>query len=185
MRKRFKVYSERPRRVPESIVLPRNHSLPCPIHPDDRGQTANPKRCAECMRIQRRARHAAIGEAVGSKYATKRYQAMQQGVEFTLTEIQYGHLLTLPCVYAYTAINGPTRASVGIDRRDNTQGYTYENSQPCCGKHNLFKSDMLSHEQMIDAVQRYQIPCGSTGSGRKRITPDHSRTIVIPDSRIQ
>lgn len=164
--KRIKVYSERPRRVPETVLLPRVHSIPCPAHPTDLGLPSNRKRCAECMRIQRRARFAAIGESVGSRYSTARWHADKRGLEFTLTESQYAALVSRPCVYAYSPINGPIRASIGIDRRDNTVGYTFENSQPCCGRHNRLKGDM-THEQTVDAVQRYQIPCGATG-GRKR-----------------
>ena len=166
---RYKQGCESPRPKPASVVLPRVYSLPCPMHPNDTGLPKAPKRCGECLRINRRARFAAMGDSVGSRYATLRWHALQHGREFTLTEIQYGAIVVLPCVYAYTAINGLIRAKVGIDRRDSTLGYTYENSQPCCGRHNLLKSDMLTHEQTVDAVQRYQIPCGSTGSGRKKI----------------
>jgi hypothetical protein len=157
----------RPR--PKGLTLPKIHSLPCPNHPSDAGQKSNPKRCAECMRVQRRARFAAIGEPVGSLYASARWHAKNRGIEFTLTIHQFKALRERPCVYAYTAINGPIRATVGIDRIDSTRGYTPENSQPCCGRHNLLKSDMLTHEQTIDAVSRYRIPCGTTGAGRKKI----------------
>jgi hypothetical protein len=148
--------------------FPPIHALPCPLHPDNAGMKSAPKRCSECMRIQRRARHAAIGEPIGSLYASARHQATLRGLEFTLTIHQFKALREQPCVYAYTAIIGPIRAMVGIDRRDSSAGYTPENSQPCCGRHNLLKSDMLTHEQTLDAVSRYQIPCGNTGAGRKR-----------------
>jgi len=56
-----------------------------------------------------------------------------------------------------------------LDRRDSTQGYIPGNVQPCCGRHNLLKSDILTHSQTMETLWRYQIPCGGTGAGRKRI----------------
>jgi hypothetical protein len=123
------------------------------------------------MRVQRRARFAAIGESTGSLYSSARWHAKNRGSEFTLTIHQFKALRDQQCVYAYKGMIGAIRAGVGIDRIDSTQGHTPENSQPCCGRHNLLKSDMLTHEQTMDAVQRYAIPCGSTGGGRKRIVP--------------
>jgi hypothetical protein len=166
---RHKMGNESPRVKPASVTLPRVYSLPCPVHPNDMGLPKAPKRCGECLRVNRRARFAAMGESIGSLYASTRNRANKHGYEFTLTEIQFGHILSLPCVYAYTAINGLIRAKVGIDRKDSSKGYTYENSQPCCPRHNLFKSNILTHEQASDAIQRYRIPCGSCNAGRKRI----------------
>jgi hypothetical protein len=110
-----------------------------------------------------------MGEPIGGLYASARWHAKHRGIEFTLTIHQFKALLDSPCVYAYNPPNSGNRARVGIDRIDSTQGYTPANTQACCGRHNLLKSDMLTHEQTVDAVTRYQIPCGSTGAGRKRL----------------
>lgn len=160
-----------PRKRPTGLELPKMHLRPCPIHPDDTGMASAPKRCAECMRIQRRARFAAMGEAIGSLYATHRYQARARGHEFTLTLERFKYLVSQPCVYGYSPANSGNHAKVGLDRRDNSKGYTHENAQPCCGRHNLLKS-VLTHEQTLDAVHRYKIPCGDRrGTSYRCSTP--------------
>jgi hypothetical protein len=64
------------------------------------------------------------------------------------------------------AINPQSDIKVGIDRKNNEPYYDVSNSQPCCLSHNAFKSKVLSHDQMLTVVRRYQIPCGDTLAGR-------------------
>jgi hypothetical protein len=149
--------------------MPKINSLPCPLHPGMVPYASilfNGNRCPECQRIARRARYAAKGESGGSKYATARASAERKGWDFTITRTEFEEIIARPCVYQY---NGPPASSTGIDRIDSTKGYVSGNCQPCCGKHNQFKSDVLTHDQMQDAVQRYNILCGNNGAGRKRI----------------
>lgn len=37
----------------------------------------------------------------------------------------------------------------GVDRKDNSRGYTLDNSLPCCWECNNIKSNILSYEEMI------------------------------------
>ena len=148
--------------------IPKINSLPCLLHPDEvaYGSIASGNRCPECNRIARRARYAAKGESGGAKYANARTDAISRDLEFTITREEFDYLVGLPCVYQY---NGPP-ARTGIDRIDSSKGYVTGNCQPCCGKHNQFKSDVLTNDQMHDAVKRYGIQCAGNGGGRKRLT---------------
>ena len=150
-------------------VSPKAGALPCALHPNDTGFPSSRNRCAECMKIQRRARFARQGESLGSRYANAKWQANRRGLEFTITLDEYKRLVSQPCVYAYSTTGAGDIGLIGLDRKDNTIGYTSENSQPCCANHNRIKSDVFTHEQMLDAVIRYGIPCGRTTGGRKRI----------------
>lgn len=38
-----------------------------------------------------------------------------------------------------------------------------ENSAPCCYRHNMLKSDVLTYEQTIEVSNRYGIECGNKG----------------------
>jgi hypothetical protein len=84
-----------------------------------------------------------------------------------LTFEEYVSVVSRGCVYA---IQQQLDIRVGVDRKDNEPYYDTVNSVGCCWLHNCFKSDVLSHEQMLDAAHRYQIPCGNHGSERRSIT---------------
>lgn len=157
------------------VGIPKLRSIPCPLHPTDTGLPSNRKRCCECFRIARRARFAAQGETIGSRYASARSAAKLRGHEFAISLSEFEQLVSQPCVYQYS---GPA-AHIGIDRIDATRGYVPGNCQPCCGKHNQFKSDILTDDQMHDAVKRYAIPCGDTGAGRQRINTSGQPTVPL------
>ncbi len=117
------------------------------------------------------------GPGVRQRYTGTRNSAKLRGIEFDLTYEEYLRVVSRPCAYG---IQGIVKGSVqgrgkqnpalhiGVDRKDNSKGYTVENSTPCCSAHNQFKSDVLTYDQMLDAARRYGIPCGNTRAGRKR-----------------
>jgi hypothetical protein len=142
---------------------------PCSVHPD------SPKRsgsgvCRECSRLYRRKVYAAHGASEMDKYTGLVSSARLRGLECTLTFEEWRAIVSLPCVYAY-ALTEDIRS--GVDRRDNAQGYTRGNGQPCCARHNEIKSDVFTHEEMADLVIRYGVACGNARGGRKRITGTH------------
>ena len=63
--------------------------------------------------------------------------------EFELTIKQYWDIKQNPCYYCGNQHN------IGIDRLDNTKGYTVENSVPCCYMCNMMKNTM-SEDQLIN-----------------------------------
>ena len=147
--------------------LPKAGSRPCALHPNDPGQPACPGRCNACKNAYKRASYALYGYTIGVRYSGARGQARRRGLEFTLTLAEYQFIVSQPCVYSYRSNHDS--GQIGLDRRDSSRGYTIDNVQPCCSRHNNVKGDWFTHEQMLDVVYRYKIPCGSTGCGRKRL----------------
>lgn len=93
------------------------------------------------------------GEAAFRKMYYRMYkQAMQRGYKWNLTENQVREITSSPCHYCgkspqqvsgeYTnAFNGVYLYN-GIDRVDNTKGYTGNNVVPCCKTCNHAKSSL-------------------------------------------
>lgn len=90
------------------------------------------------------------------KYTTYKGASLRRGFEFSLTFDQFYELSQQNCVYCNkkpaqvfkSAHCVDTLIYNGIDRRDNSLGYTVENCYPCCGNCNLAKRAM-SHEEFI------------------------------------
>ena len=78
--------------------------------------------------------------------------ARKRGLVFALAFDEFKQLLLLPCAYC-------GQAAGGIDRSDPVQGYTTENSVPCCehdnfAKQSLSRVDYLTHIQRVYNFQR-------------------------------
>ena len=58
-------------------------------------------------------------------------------MEFSLTKEEYDEILTHQCYYC-GGLNKENQ--IGIDRINNTKGYTKDNSRACCGLCNVMKS---------------------------------------------
>lgn len=78
-----------------------------------------------------------------------RYRLKNTTLEFTLTLEQWEDLVQKECVYCLSKPNRPYLTKEdgiiylnGIDRVDNTQGYTPENCVPCCTICNRAKNGM-------------------------------------------
>jgi hypothetical protein len=64
--------------------------------------------------------------------------ARVRDIEFSLTLDQFKTLVESPCYYT----GRPPSPYNGIDRLDNTKGYTVENCVPCCSDVNYAKRTM-------------------------------------------
>jgi len=64
-----------------------------------------------------------------------------------LTDNEALSLIKQPCHYCGNQENN------GIDRKDNTLGYTIDNSLPCCGRCNISKNDM-SYDDFIKHIHQ-------------------------------
>jgi hypothetical protein len=63
-------------------------------------------------------------------------QARDRQLRFNLTLAQFTEIVLRPCIFC-----GRYDFPRGVDRRDNFQGYTVGNCQPCCARCNRYKSD--------------------------------------------
>jgi hypothetical protein len=98
------------------------------------------------------------GEAARkSLYGTYILGAKKRGLEFSLSLKEFSTITTRNChycgvapkqVYAHKQRKGKTTPYIynGIDRVDNTKGYTKKNSIPCCKVCNRAKSAMTKKE---------------------------------------
>lgn len=97
-------------------------------------------------------------------YSNKRKNAKYRKIDFNLTKLEFDKLSQQNCFYCgttpsnqfneYKATRPKPFAYSGIDRADNTKGYTSENSVPCCKTCNLAKRDLTIEEfrQWIENV---------------------------------
>ena len=93
------------------------------------------------------------------------YQSKARNLSFSLTEGQFAALIVQPCFYCgnHPAQRGAfihkpykiyeTFVYNGLDRTDNSKGYTPDNVVPCCGVCNRNKGKMSSQE-FISWVRR-------------------------------
>jgi hypothetical protein len=78
--------------------------------------------------------------------------AKNRNISFELTKEEFIDLVHKPCNYdghidqKGTEYREETFALNGIDRVDNTKGYTLDNCVPCCSKCNLAKREMTKDE---------------------------------------
>ena len=127
-----------------------------------RAKYPSEKRCRLCNRKRKRKyEHNAVG-----KWNTTRRSAQKRGIEFTLTIDQVADILQRPCVYGSWIHSLETH--VGIDRKDNSVGYLYENCVPCCGRHNVIKGGWFTYNQMLEIVALHPLlrRCGTGGGGK-------------------
>lgn len=73
------------------------------------------------------------------RYLRCRSTAKTRGLEFTLSEPEFTHLIEEGCYYC----NG---SASGLDRVDNTLGYIATNIVPCCYQCNSMKMDWSQEE---------------------------------------
>lgn len=99
--------------------------------------------------------------ALNRAFSNYRIHAREKSLEFSITKVQFKELASQPCTYCgskpsnvTTAQSGDQFVYNGLDRRDNSQGYTKDNSVTCCRTCNWMKSD-LSVSEFITKV--YQI----------------------------
>lgn len=101
-------------------------------------------------------------------YRTYERGAIHRGYLFKLTKEQFKNIIVQPCIYCGNTLtqemrnrfNNGTFKYTGIDRYDNTKGYTIDNCVPCCNVCNRMKSNLSISEfekRLITIVNRKQI----------------------------
>lgn len=71
-----------------------------------------------------------------------------------VNEISYEHFLLLTsCRCKYCGLYSKDKTFVGLDRKDNSQGYTLTNTVPCCAECNYMKRN-LNSEEFVEKCRR-------------------------------
>lgn len=86
---------------------------------------------------------------------TYQRHAVDRGYSWELTRNQVCDLISQQCTYC-------SKQGGGIDRRDNTKGYTLENSVACCGLCNRWKSAMTLEAFLAHASAVHVTSCGQS-----------------------
>ncbi len=81
-----------------------------------------------------------------------RYKAKCRGISWTLTQIEAYNLIISSCHYCGHTPGWPT-SRVGIDRVDNTKGYSMDNCLSCCTQCNTAKG-ANSLEEFISWIKK-------------------------------
>jgi hypothetical protein len=115
---------------------------------------------------QKRDNHLPLGmAALHSLYCLYRWQAKNRGYCWKLSEAELSSLTQKPCWYCGAAPASCKKSKNGnfiyngLDRTDNTQGYTLDNVVPCCGQCNRAKDVMSVPSFLVWArqiVQRHE-----------------------------
>ena len=84
-----------------------------------------------------------------SRYQGASLRARKTGREFTISLEKFSELILLPCSYCGYPLD---ETGSGLDRMDNSKGYTLENSTPCCGACNAAKSHRWTFLEMRDII---------------------------------
>lgn len=114
-------------------------------------KTFGTKSCG-CLRRERWASNTGTpkpGTAMRRIFSRYRLHARHRNIPWQLSEDTFRRVTSSPCFYtgrppAYvsTADSGEVYLYNGIDRLDNSCGYTVENCVPCCGVVNMMKKSM-------------------------------------------
>lgn len=88
-----------------------------------------------------------------SRFCQARYSATRRSyTPWELSFEQYETLMLRPECH-YKCGNAPPQTGSGLDRRDNSKGYTIDNSVPCCWRCNRIKGADLTEEEMMAVAQ--------------------------------
>ncbi len=87
-------------------------------------------------------------QSIKGKLTSYKSGAKQRGLEFSLTKEQFESYWKKPCFYC-----GDKIETIGLDRIDNSKGYTLDNIVPCCKTCNNMKKD-LSQEEFISQCKK-------------------------------
>ena len=122
---------------------------------DLNGRTYHYKKCVNERRrksyIKNIDKHRSYSKSHKSRYAQGRCSADKRQLCWGLTLDQWISLVVdKNCHYC----DGPlSETGAGLDRKDSSRGYMYDNVVPCCKKCNSIKCDQLTYEEMIAVMK--------------------------------
>lgn len=89
-------------------------------------------------------------ESMKCRFTAAKCHARRKQMEWSIDESNYKELMSKLCSYCD---GGLPLHGVGLDRLDNSRGYTISNVVPCCSGCNRIKSDQLTYDEMIVAMK--------------------------------
>lgn len=86
------------------------------------------------------------------RYDAAKGRAKYKNKAFSLTYEQYAALIILPCHYCDGKL-GMVTTSTGLDRIDNSKGYSIDNVLPCCTSCNRTRGDRFTVDETLKIIQ--------------------------------
>lgn len=96
----------------------------------------------------------ANSKTIHSRYFQAKSQAKRRKKDFFISEEEYIVIITKECFYCNGFFKNPLgEKGGGLDRIDNSKGYTVDNVQSCCKFCNYLRGDRLTIEETKIAVK--------------------------------
>jgi len=86
--------------------------------------------------------------SISGKYSSYKSDAKRRDYSFELSIDEFSSMWQKPCSYCGDSID-----TIGIDRIDNSLGYTSDNTEPCCKQCNIAKNNM-SRNDFLELIKR-------------------------------
>lgn len=99
-------------------------------------------RCKKCQRL----RFKKQSRTPQGRFTVARCAAKRRNLEWNIPKETYFQLIKMNCHYCSFFLN---ETGIGLDRKDNTKGYTVDNVVPCCKDCNRTRSDHYTYEEML------------------------------------
>jgi len=113
--------------------------------------------CRKCRKTQKSKHYAKTKNLPHFRWKVAQDSAKRRGYELSITEEEYGKLISLNCHYCDHSLR--EEVGSGMDRIHNDVGYTLTNVVPCCATCNLGRGDRFSYEEwgvMIKALMHFR-----------------------------
>lgn len=82
------------------------------------------------------------------RFSNTKNQAKKRDLEFSLSLDDFIDEISKPCSYCSNLLGEKSIFASGLDRKDNSKGYTIDNICSCCWICNSIKGEFLSYEEM-------------------------------------
>lgn len=99
-------------------------------------------RCISCQKE----RGYIASRSPGGRFIFAKHLAKRRQYEWNIPREDYYKLIEMACHYCGFPIN---ETGVGLDRKDNSKGYTIDNVVTCCKDCNTTRSDHYTYEEML------------------------------------
>lgn len=94
-----------------------------------------------------------IARKTTRRYSNTKGAAKTRGKLFLLSRSEYENIVNKPCYYCDNKLGKSVEFASGLDRLDNSVGYTIDNVVSCCTICNRIKGEFLTPEETIVAVK--------------------------------
>ena len=111
------------------------------------------KEYATIMNRKQRESYKRNGVTLAKRMYSGQKSAKRRNIIWLLTKEEYEKISNNPCHYCNNLLGKNTLTSWGLDRKDNSIGYTVDNCVSCCVFCNTVKMNLLTHDEMIKVAQ--------------------------------